>query len=452
MSMNQEQQAGDLAAQRFQMLSPLLAEGLDRAKIAQIKAQICKETGLSERTLRRYLAEYQRYGFGGLKPKPRGRTTAEDVIPQKVLEEAILLRREVPGRSIRQIIQILEWEKKVEPGTLKRSTLQESLTRRGYSSRQLRLYTDKGVASRRFQKRSRNALWQSDIKFGPPVLSPDGTRKTAYLVLFVDDATRFIVHGQWYDTMEQSIVQDAFRQAILKYGIPEAVYFDNGKQYRTKWMNRACAKLGIRLVFTKPYSPESKGKTERINRTVDHFLDEIKLEKAITLDQLNVWFQAWLSECYQAKPHSALKDGASPEVAYRSDPSALRFVEPSKLADAFLHAEERKVDKAGCINFKGKKYEVGILFIGQTVLVIYDPANFTEITVEYEGHTPWKARELIIGPRAGKRPELPESVMPKQVEASRLLRGAKQKEQERKAHQAPAVSYRSVKKGGNAHV
>jgi putative transposase len=139
-------------------------------------------------------------------------------------------------------------------------------------------------------------------------------------------------------------------------------------------------------------------------------------------------------------------------VAYRSDPAALRFVEPSLLADAFLHAEDRKVDKAGCISFKGKKYEVGILFIGRTVLVIYDPADITEITIEYEGHTPWKARELVIGPRAGKRPELPESVEPARVEESRLLRGAKQKQQERKAYQAPAVSYRSVHKEGSGHV
>jgi hypothetical protein len=74
------------------------------------------------------------------------------------------------------------------------------------------MYTSKGVAARRFQQRSRNALWQSDIKFGAPIISAsDGTLKQAYLVLFVDDATRFIVHGQWYDNMEQFIVQDAFR-------------------------------------------------------------------------------------------------------------------------------------------------------------------------------------------------------------------------------------------------
>nr|WP_218033984.1 DDE-type integrase/transposase/recombinase [Paenibacillus koleovorans] len=59
--------------------------------------------------------------------------------------------------------------------------------------------------------------------------------------------------------MDQTIVEDCFRQAIQKFGIPESVYLDNGKQYRTKWMTRACSMLGIRLLFAKPYSPESTG-------------------------------------------------------------------------------------------------------------------------------------------------------------------------------------------------
>jgi putative transposase len=258
--MKDQEKTEDIAAQRFQMLSPLLAEGLDNAKIGDLKKSICEKTGLSERTLRRYLAAYQTDGFRGLKPKGKGRKPAGEAIPKELIEQAILLRREVPGRSISQIIQILEWEGKALPGAIKRSTLQEKLTERGYSSRQMRMYTSKGVAARRFQKRYRNALWQSDIKFGPYLpIGPNGTNKQVYLVLFIDDATRFVLHGEWYATMDQSIVEDCFRKAISKYGIPEATYFDNGKQYRTKWMGRTCSKLGIRLLFAKPYSPESKG-------------------------------------------------------------------------------------------------------------------------------------------------------------------------------------------------
>lgn len=54
-------------------------------------------------------------------------------------------------------------------------------------------------------------------------IGKDGKKKQVYLVTFVDDATRFILHGQFYPTLDQVIVEDAFRQAILKYGIPEKV-------------------------------------------------------------------------------------------------------------------------------------------------------------------------------------------------------------------------------------
>lgn len=444
--MKDQRKAEDIAVQRVQLLSPLLAAGLDPAKASQIKVAICEQTGLSERTLRRYLAQYRAEGFSGLRPKAKGRKASVDAVPEELLEEAILLRREVPARSVSQIIQILEWEEKAQPGLLKRSTLQEKLAERGYSSRQMRMYAGSGVAARRFQKRHRNALWQSDIKYGPFLpIGPDGANKQAYLVLFVDDATRFVLHGGFYDSLEGAIVEDCFRKAIEKHGLPEAVYFDNGKQYRTHWMNRTCSKLGIRLLFAKPYSPESKGKVERLNGVVQGFLNEVQLEKPQRLEQLNTWFQVWLSECHQNKPHSALGE-KSPETAFRSDTKALHFVEPQRLASAFLHCEDRKVDKAGCISFMGKKYEVGILFIGRTVQVVYDPADITEVTIEHEGYTPWRARELIIGERSGKRPTLPDYMQKEPADTSRLLRGAEQKHEQRKEQQAPAISYRAVRK------
>jgi putative transposase len=450
--MKDQKYAEEMAAQRMQMISPLLTDGLDLAKASRLKTTICEQSGLSERTIRRYLAQYRSEGFDGLKPKGRGKKQLKEAIPPNVLEQAILLRREVPSRSVAQIIQILEWERQVPPGKLKRSTLQEKLSERGYSSRQMRMYESGGVAARRFQRRYRNSLWQSDIKYGPFLpIGPNGTSKQVYLVLFIDDATRYVVHGEWYPTLDQTIVEDCFRKAIQKSGLPEAVYFDNGKQYRTKWMGRTCSKLGIRLLYAKPYSPDSKGKVERFNGLVQRFLDESALEKSKTIDQLNDWFQIWLSECYQNKPHSAL-NSQSPETAFRSDPKTLRFVDQEVLSNAFLHCEERKVDKAGCISFMGKKYEAGLSFIGRKIQVTYDPADITEVMIEFDGYTPWKARELVIGERAGKRPSLPEHLLPQPAESSRLLRGAEQRFEERRDRQVPAVSYRTVGKEANKRV
>ncbi|MEW6525025.1 MAG: hypothetical protein AB1445_16130 [Bacillota bacterium] len=57
--MKNQKQAEEMAAWRVQLLSPLLAAGLDPAQARELKAQICAQTGLSERTLRRYLAKYR---------------------------------------------------------------------------------------------------------------------------------------------------------------------------------------------------------------------------------------------------------------------------------------------------------------------------------------------------------------------------------------------------------
>ncbi|MEN6326094.1 MAG: Mu transposase C-terminal domain-containing protein [Syntrophomonas sp.] len=185
---------------------------------------------------------------------------------------------------------------------------------------------------------------------------------------------------------------------------------------------------------------------------MDSFLAESALEKPQTLESLNQLFGVWLEECYQHKPHSALEKNLSPATAYRSDRKALKFLDPELVASAFLHCEARKVDKAGCISFNGRKFEAGLSFIGCKVDVIYDPADLDELTIEYGGHKPFKAKPLVIGERSGKRPKLPEHLLPASAQSSRLLKAAARKNQERKADQIPAVSYRSVRKEGKGNV
>lgn len=445
-------QIEEKATNRYQLIAPLLQEGLDPQKSKQLRVAISKECGLSERTLRRYVAQFRKDGFEGLKQKAYRKTeeTQEDL----VLEQAILLRREVPSRSVSTIIQILEWEGLVETGSLKRSTLQEKLSKRGYSSRQMRMYHETSGAVRRFQKKHRNQLWHSDIKYGPYLpIGADGKKKQVYMVAFLDDATRMPLHVSFYPMLDARCVEEAFRDAIRKHGVPDSVYFDNGKQYRTKWMARTCSKLGTRLLYARPYSPESTGKVERFNRTFDGFLQEARLEDCQTLDELNRLLEVWISECYLHKGHSALKNQSSPFTAFRSDAHPIRMVSAEELATAFLHAETRKVDKSGCISFQDKKYEVGLNFVGCKVEITYDPSDVTELMVDFEGYPTWKAKELVISDRAGKRPSLPEHMTKAAASKSRLLEAAKEHTKQRKEVAVkPAVSYRNLGNGGGLNV
>jgi putative transposase len=68
-NMRDQRKAEIIAQERMELISPLLADGLDPAKAKEIKARICEQTGISERTLRRYVAQYREAGFDGLKPK-----------------------------------------------------------------------------------------------------------------------------------------------------------------------------------------------------------------------------------------------------------------------------------------------------------------------------------------------------------------------------------------------
>jgi transposase InsO family protein len=410
----------EIAVNRHKIIAPILVamqEKADAAKLVLLKKEACEQNGIHRRTLGRWLDAYQRQGFEGLKPVQRDNRDS-GTIPEELLAEAILLRREVPSRSIQQIIEILEMEGRTPAGFLKRTTLQDKLQERGYSARQMKLYQQHGVAARRFQRQERGDMWHSDIKYGP-FLTICGARKQIYLVSFLDDATRYVVHGEFYDSLDQTVVEDCFRKAVLKEGLPRRVYFDNGKQYRTKWMERACAILGIKLLYAKPYSPESTGKIERFNRTVDSFLDEVTLKQCKTLDAFNQYFKVWLQECYHTRQHEGLH-GASPEIAYKNAGSPLRFVPPEKLASAFLRVEQRKVDKSGCIQFSGKRYEVGVLYIGKTVDVAYDPNDIQTLTVECAG-TSLRVQELRIGEHTDPRPRLPKSMLPALPDTSRLL-------------------------------
>ena len=449
--MMDERKPEEIAVNRHKIISPVLMaldEKTDAAKVVQLKKDVCSQNGISERTLRRWLAGYRQNGFEGLKPMPKNENF-NPVIPEELVEEAVLLRREVPSRSVPQIIEILEMEGRAEPGFLKRTTLQDHLMRKGYSARQMKMYQSGGMAARRFVRRERNDMWHSDIKYGPYINARCG-KKQVFLVSFLDDATRYVVHAEFYDNIEQTVVEDCFRKAILKEGLPQRVYFDNGKQYRTKWMERACAMMEIKLLFAKPYSPESTGKVERFNRTVDSFLDEIALKNCKSLEEFNQYFNVWLQECYHSRRHGGLKDGDTPETAYKNSKAPLRFIPAESVALAFMRFETRKVDKAGCVSFGGKKYEASVTLAGKLVNVLYDPADISFITVEDPiSRVSMQVKELEIGVHTGPRPRLPKGMTTALPLTSRLLDEKEKRYREHQENVRRAISFKDINSGGN---
>jgi len=249
----------ETALRRHEIIAPLLAPGLEDAEKRRIRREILEREGISERTLRRYLAAYRESRYEGLKPKTRSDTGRLRVISREILDRAAELKQELPERSVRRIIRILEGEGIAGKGEISRSTLARHLLEMGLGAADFKSVKVTGTAARRFVKSGRNALWQADIKYGPYIPAPNGGKRRTYMMAIIDHATRLVCHAEFYDNQRLPILEDSFRKAILKYGKPDAVYVDNGKIFISRWFRIACAKLGIRHLNTKCYSPQSKG-------------------------------------------------------------------------------------------------------------------------------------------------------------------------------------------------
>ena len=449
-----EKSMEDVAAARFEIISPLLDASLAPVLRIEKQKEVSWHCGKSYRTIGRWLKSYTANGFAGLKPSKTCPKTVS-ALPEnyaEILEAAITLRRECPSRSVRDIIQILELEGIATKGTLSRSTLQRHLQKEGFGLRQIRLYAKHDAASRRFAKSHRCMLYQGDIKYGPYLpVGKDGQKKQTYLAAWIDDATRFVVGARFYTNQKVDIIEDTLREAILTYGKPEAIYVDNGKQYRSNWLQTACAKLGIKLLHAKPYHPEGKGKIEAFNRRLDSFLAEIALQKPGSLEELNHYLAVWLKEKYHKDPHAGLS-GISPETAYLTDKRPLCFPDIAACQEAFLHTETREVDKAGCISFDGQKYEVGLKLVGRKVDVCYDATWKDEVEIHHKDFPVFKAKRLRIGENCGQTQLFPEATQPIEAKHSRLLTGLDR--QSGKAHKPATVatSFRNMAKELNAHV
>ena len=447
---------------RYETIAPLLDPELDPKKRNALRLQIAREKGVSVRTLYRWEKLHTVGGFAALRPLNR-RQRRSVKLPKnfdEVLRQAILLKREVPLRSVEQIIFILEGEGWVKPGALKRSTLQRYLYNAGFGKKQMKKYSEAQYSSsKRFCKPHRMMLVQGDIKYGPELpIGPNGKKVQTYLSALIDDHSRRILSSDWYDNQEGRIVEDTFHKAILQFGRPDAFYLDNGTQYISRELHDALSRLSIRMLHCKPYSAQSKGKIEAYNHFVDAFLREAKAKQTRTLEELNRLWHLWVEEYYHNKPHSGIAEyyrsqgwevpegGITPLQEWSRDSRRLVFLDTAVVAEAFLHHVTRTVDKGGCLSLEGRQYEVSAALIGAKVEVSFDPMCLDTVTVCYPGIDPIQAKPLTIGAYCDPKPAVPASMLPTEPRTSRLLDVLEKKHDARQQLQANAISFSSFRK------
>ena len=335
---------------------------------------------LGEKTIQAWYYLYCREGMAGLERKQRldhGRSRISDEIQTVILAA----KRERPRRSIRQIRQLLEAAGTVARGSVSRSAIHRLLQQHGLSRMP-------GSASeleehRRFAAQYAGSIWYGDVMHGPRLVLDGRARKT-YLASLMDDASRLLAHSAFGLGEGALEIEAVLKQAVLKRGVPTMLVVDNGAAYRAASLQGICARLGIKLVYCRPYHPEGKGKLERWHRTCrDAFLGELDTSRITDLHDLNTRLWAWIEQVYHQSAHSGL-DGLTPLQRYQQDLPRIRTLGllANGLDALFYHRVSRFVRKDATVSYAGDLFEVPYELAGKTVCLVVDPHEGKVVGVE----------------------------------------------------------------------
>lgn len=384
---------------------PGLERGEISARIAALASQVVelpegRERRFSARTLWSWWSAYKRGGLEALLPRERSDRGVPREITPELLAAAIAKRQEVPSRSTKTLIDILEREGVVARGRLRRSTLDRHLELAGSSRRRLKTLGDKRYIRMLFEHP--NDLWVGDYHEAPIVWVPERQRfRTIHLSAFIDHYSKAVPHAQWYDNEQIATVEDTLKKAVLKRGLPAKVYVDRGSVYRSADFAFALAHLGIRLVHSRAYRSEGRGVIERFNRTVaEQFEPEVRAALIPDLARINLLFEAWLEERYHREHHEAT--GQAPLDRFAQQGFSPRWADPVLVADTFRVRVRRKVHpKTSTVEVGGVHFLVESFLRNRWVRVYYDPHALDDILV-YLG--PTRVQRAFVA-RPNERPQ-----------------------------------------------
>lgn len=332
---------------------------------------------VSRNTLDRWIRRYRAEGLAGLRDRPRSDRGSARLDPA-LLDEAIRLRLEAPARSAAHISEIVSARHGVR---IAERTLAEQFRRRGLTRGEL---LRDGRTFGRYEADAPDERWIGDVLVGPFVPHPRAPGSIrARLFVLVDDHSRLLVAGRWVGNETLRAGQEVLHGAILRRGLPESLYVDNGAAYAGAELARSCAILGIRLIHSRPYAPEGRGKQERLNRVIrERFLLEATTVGIASLDELNDRFAAWVERYLNVRVHT--ETGESPLARYAK--GKRRDANPELLRSAFLWSAHRRVSRTATVSFEGNEYEVDAALVGRTVELRYRPEDLFAIEVWHDGH------------------------------------------------------------------
>ena len=369
-----------MALFRYSLIAPLLTNTFTQTTAKEYLAHICAKSyttplgstkEYAPATIKEWLRKYRLHGIDGLYSKPRSDKDTSRALSKEAKDFIVSCKSTNPKRSAHSIYHEMVVKGFFTTSDTSLSTIQRFITHNH------RLIDAKVVVDRRaFEFEFPNDCWQSDISVGP-YLTINGKKHKTFIIAFLDDATRVILHAQAFFSDNFIALLQSFKLAVSKYGIPKKVFVDNGKVYKSDQMQLICASLGTVLCFAKPYSPQSKGKIERWFKTLhDQWTHTFDWTTLKSLDELNESLTRYINQ-YNKTIHSALE--VTPMDKFTKHLDLIRFLPSNEeLNHQFLYRCTRKVRNDATISLNTVLFEVPMHLIGETIHVRFDPSSLAK--------------------------------------------------------------------------
>ena len=175
----------------------------------------------------------------------------------------------------------------------------------------------------------------------------------------LDDCCRLCLHAQWYLVENAENLVHGFNQATLKRGLLRSLMSDNGGAMMSEEFQNGLKALSILHMPTLPYSPYQNAKQEHFCAVLEgQLMAMLENVDGLTLEQLNVYTQAWVEQGYNRHFHEELL--CSPLERFQKGPDVFRPSPDMKtLRRAFCATTVRKQRRSdGTLTLNGVRFEV----------------------------------------------------------------------------------------------
>jgi transposase len=382
MSKEQEdKKAEEIMDFRYSIIAELLNPYLVRIERRTLMRQKAKRryeiphsnrTRLSYECIKKWYTAFQRYGKEGLRPKVRSDKGRCRVLPPEESSAFLEHLERNPELTAKAAYRMLK-----EEGVVHTEISKSALSRLVCAAdlrRQNRLRSTQQTLQLKFAFKYPLECVQADMMHAFELADERGKRKRTILLLLLDDATRRVLYGAFSFREGSLEFEYAVRHVLLSHGRIGRLFCDNGSAFVSSETLRILSILGIPLIHSRVGHAASRGKVERIFRTIrDAFLRPLHKESIRSLADLNARFHTWLESEYHRSPHRGL-GGQTPLEAWLSHAHHVIHLDPTiDLDEIFKHEVRRRVYADCTFTLDGLLYEVPVVLKGKNVTVRFNP-------------------------------------------------------------------------------